>query len=244
MSAHGKFTGIGVGPGEAALITMAGLKALREAHIIFAPKATSAAESAALSCIRDFEIPAERFREVAFKMDPDRGVLRKHYAGLAREIGQEINAGKNVAYLTIGDTLTYSTYGYALAALLEFMPEVEHRTIPGVTSYAATAAATGWPLGEGKERMLILPCPDEMGALRKDIETHDIVVLMKIGERLPAVLDLIRDIGIEEQCAFGAHVGQSDQKIFSSLSTLHAETSLGYLSTMLIRKLPREKRHT
>ena len=64
-----------------------------------------------------------------------------------------------------------------------------------------------------------------------------------IGERLPAVLDLVRELGIEAQCAFGAHVGQPDQKIFPNLSGLHAEASLGYLSTMLIRKQPREKRH-
>ena len=61
--------------------------------------------------------------------------------------------------------------------LRERLPGLAHTTFPGVTSFAATASALSWPLGEGKERMLILPCPDDMAALEADIASHDIVVL-------------------------------------------------------------------
>jgi precorrin-2/cobalt-factor-2 C20-methyltransferase len=61
-------------------------------------------------------------------------------------------------YLTIGDALTYSTYGYVLAAVRDLYPECDCVTLPGITSYAAAAAALEWPLGVGK-RTLILPCP-------------------------------------------------------------------------------------
>ena len=81
-----------------------------------------------------------------------------------------MRAGKDIAYLTIGDPFTYSTYTYTLAALKDCLPELRHRTYPGVTSYCAVAAATEFPLGEGKERVLILPCPDHLPELRAAIE--------------------------------------------------------------------------
>ena len=190
------------------------------------------------------EIPPQRLREIEFNMDPDRTVLREHYAELAETIAAELRAGRNVAYLTIGDTLTYSTYGYILAALRDFLPGLPQRTFPGITSYAAAAAAMGWPLGEGKERTLILPCPEDAAALRQDIETHDIVVLMKIGARLPWVLDLLRSMGIAEHCAFARRIGLPDEMLAAGVSSLCATEAMGYLATLLIRKTPREKRHT
>jgi precorrin-2/cobalt-factor-2 C20-methyltransferase len=240
----GTFWGIGVGPGPAGYIPLAAVDALRAADVVFAPRARSANSSVALQCLVGIEIPPQRIRDVEFNMDPDRTVLREHYAQLADTIAAELCAGRNVAYLTIGDSLTYSTYGYVLAALRDRLPDLPQRTFPGITSYAAAASALGWPLGEGKERTLILPCPDDSAALRRDIESHDIVVLMKVGARLPWVLDLLREMGIAEHCAFVRRIGLPDEMIAANISNLCATEAMGYLATLLIRKTPREKRHS
>lgn len=238
----GTLWGIGVGPGPAGYLPLAALEALRQADVVFAPRARSAATSIALQCLAGIDIPPQRLREIEFNMDPDRSVLREHYTQLADTIAAELRAGRNVAYLTIGDTLTYSTYGYVLAALHERLPELPHRTFPGITSYAAAASALGWPLGEGKERTLILPCPDDPLALRRDIETHDIVVLMKVGARLAWVLDLLRDMGIAGHCAFARRIGLPGEMLAADVGNLCATEAMGYLATLLIRKTPREKR--
>jgi len=176
-------------------------------------------------------------------MDTDRSVLSEHYAQLAETIAVELHTGLNVAYLTIGDTLTYSTYSYILAALQELLPALPQRTFPGITSYAAAAAAMSWPLGEVKERTLILPCPEDAVSLRRDIETHDIIILMKIGKRLPWVLRLLRDMGISDHCAFARRIGLADEMLSTDISALNETEAMGYLSTLLIGKVPREKRH-
>jgi precorrin-2/cobalt-factor-2 C20-methyltransferase len=237
----GKFYGVGVGPGEPGLIPVAALRALQTCDLILAPRAESAAFSVARHCLAGLEIPEERFREIEFKMSPDRAVLRQHYTDLAREIAADLRSGWTVGYLTIGDAMTYSTYGYALAALLAELPQVEHRTFPGVTSYAAVAAAAEWSLGEGKERMLILPCPDDLAELEREIRANDIVILMKVGERLNGVLELVRAMGIEPNCAFGSRIGLPGGIVTSNLAELPVDA--GYLSTMLIRKKAREQRH-
>jgi len=244
MNELGMLWGIGVGPGPSGYIPVAALEALRQADVVFAPRARSAASSVALQCLAGIDIPTSRLREIEFNMDTDRTVLRDHYTQLAETVALELRAGRNVAYLTIGDSLTYSTYGYVLAALRERLPSLSTRTFPGITSYAAAAAALGWPLGEGKERTLILPCPEAPAALRSDIETHDIVVLMKIGARMPWVLDLLRDMGIAAHCAFARRIGLPDELLSSDVSDLRASEALGYLATLLIRKTPREKRHS
>lgn len=242
--ALGTFWGVGVGPGPAGYLPLAALDALRQADLVYAPRARSASDSVALQCLAGtgFEPDPHKLREIEFNMDPDRAVLSEHYAQLADAIAAELRAGRNVAYLTIGDTLTYSTYGYVLAALRARIPDLPQRTFPGITSYAAAASALAWPLGEGKERVLILPCPETPDELRREIETHDIVVLMKIGARLGWVLDLLREMDIARHCAFARRIGLPGELLASNLDDLVAEDAMGYLATLLVRRLPREER--
>ena len=244
MEALGRFYGIGVGPGERGLIPLAAWETLQQCDVIFAPRAQSARTSVARDCLPPGVIPDERFREIEFQMDPDRTVLREHYGRLAQQIAGELRGGRDVGYLTIGDPLTYSTYRYTLAALQDCLPGLRHRTFPGVTSYCALAAATDFGLGEGKERVLILPCPESMAELRRAIEDHDVIVLMKVGARLAAVLDLLRELGILDHCAFGSRVGLPEERIARNAGGFGSLTErCGYLATLLIRKQPPAKRH-
>jgi precorrin-2/cobalt-factor-2 C20-methyltransferase len=88
----------------------------------------------------------------------------------------------------------------------------------------------------GKESVLILPCPDSADDLRSMILKHDVVILLKIGHRLPAVLRLLQEMGIMEHSVFGSHVGTPDEKICVPVGEIEVENANGYLSTMLIRK--------
>ncbi len=151
----GMFFGIGVGPGEPGLIPVAAWNTLKKCHVIFVPRAKTMNHSVALRCLPTDEIPQDRFREIVFAMEPDRSVLSAHYKELAEIIAIELCAGKDVAYLTLGDPSTYSTYTYTLAALQDRIPDLRYRTFPGVPSYCAVAAAmAGFALGEGKQRIL------------------------------------------------------------------------------------------
>ncbi len=238
----GSFWGIGVGPGPAGYIALAAVDALKQADLILAPRARGAKASVALQCLEGIEISSGRVREFEFDTDLDRAMPPGRYAELAGSIAAELSAGRSVAYLTIGDPLTYSTYGYVLAALRERVPALACHTFPGITSFAAAASAMGWPLAEGKDRVLILPCPDDVLALRRDIESHDVVVLMKIGARLPWVVDLLREMGIAEHCAFAGRLGLPGEVLRADLRDLETGNNTGYLATLLIRRTARERR--
>jgi precorrin-2/cobalt-factor-2 C20-methyltransferase len=232
----GAFYGIGVGPGPVGYIPVAAWEALQKADIILVPRAKSKEQSIARECLHGLALPENSFREVIYNMDCDHASLAEHYGQLAESIVYELQLGKNVAYLTIGDTLTYSTYSYLLEALQRLCPNVSTHTFPGITSYAGAAAVLGWPLGQGKEKVLILPCPDEMAELKEDIEKHDVIVLMKIGNRLPLVIQLLEEMGITKQCGLVSRLGLVGEIIVRDISQVQINESLGYLTTILIRK--------
>jgi len=235
MSRTGTFFGIGVGPGEQGLIPILAWEQLQNCGAIYVPKATSQDASTARACLPPHSIPDSRFHEVEFDMSRNHDALLVRYATIAESIASHLQGGIDVAYLTLGDTMTYSTFNYALRAVRKVLPEVRWKIFPGVTSYSALAASTGFSLGEGKERIQILPCPESLDDLETVIKRNDIVILMKIGQRLTGVLELLQRMDLSKYCAFGARIGMRDGYCLSDLSSLLENTPSGYLASMLIR---------
>ena len=235
MTALGTFYGLGVGPGEPGLLPVAAWEVVQMCDAIFVPRATSQEASTAKQCLPKHNIAAERFHEVEFDMSRDHRALESRYTAMAAEIAVLLRQGKSVAYLTLGDSMTYSTFNYALRAVRAICPEAPWKVFPGVTSFAALAAATGQTLGEGKERVQILPCPEDMDVLARVIGFNHLVVLMKVGHRLPGVLALLQRMNLLEYCVLGSRVGMPDEVLVADLrGALHQQPS-GYLSTLLIR---------
>lgn len=55
----------------------------------------------------------------------------------------ELEKGRDVAFLTLGDSLTYATYGYVLKYVLALAPDAPVVTVPCITAYQAAAALCG-----------------------------------------------------------------------------------------------------
>src|SRR3569833_2572949 len=123
MSAiHGQLFGIGGGPGPRGLLPVAAVEALSRAAVIYLPRARSAELSIARQCLEGLDVPASRLREIEFTMDPDRTVLREHYATLAREIAVERGAGRGGAGRARGGPGAGAAGGDAGAARRERLP--------------------------------------------------------------------------------------------------------------------------
>ena len=63
----------------------------------------------------------------------------------------------NVAFITLGDPMLYSTFLYLYECVKETYPEIELEIIPGVTSVTAAAASSKLPLAEKEEVVTIMP---------------------------------------------------------------------------------------
>jgi precorrin-2/cobalt-factor-2 C20-methyltransferase len=236
MTLKGSFTGIGVGPGSAGLITVNGVKAISYADKVLIPRAKGYKDSKALACIRDLELPKHKIVFVDYPMTNEEELLDSLYDEIAEKISAWLREGLDLAYITIGDPYIYSTYIYTVQALRKKMPNLPITTFPGISSFQALAAEMNIPLGIGKERVLILPCPETAGELRLCIEQNDTVVLMKIGDRFEWVYDLISELGILPYCALGQRIGLDNANLTSDLKSVDRDSKPGYLSVMLIKK--------
>ena len=118
-STKGKLYGIGVGVGDPENITLKAIKVLRDIDVIVLPEAKTGEGSVAFDIVKEYvkENVDKIFLEFPMLKDVEaRKIFRKNNANI---INDELSKGKNVAFLTIGDPMTYSTYTYVLEHILE-----------------------------------------------------------------------------------------------------------------------------
>ena len=125
--------GIGLGPGDAGLLTLAGKRLLEDADAVYASGDLSrsiAAEHVSESAVE----------ELSFPMTDDDERLRRAWRTAARRVAEADRAG-DVAVVTLGDPNVYSTFGHLRRTLEALHPDVEIEVIPGVSAATAFASA-------------------------------------------------------------------------------------------------------
>ena len=232
----GTFIGVGVGPGPEEFITVKSLKALMRADKILVPRAQGSKDSVALTCIKDLDISMDKIEFLDYPMSNDKNLLHSIYGEIAKKIIVDLKKNLNLVYITIGDPYIYSTYSYTLHALKELFPKILITTYPGISSFQALAAAMNFPLAIGKEKILILPCPETPKELKFQIEGNENIVLMKIGDRFDWVRKLLIEMGIVSNCVLGKRVGLDNEILTNDLMSLKIDEKPGYLSVLIIRK--------
>ena len=191
--------------------------------------------SIALAIARPLVGPEAKIEELLFPMTADREELSAKWDAAAGRVAAVLAAGEDACFLTLGDPFLYSTYIYLLRALRKRLPDLKAVTVPGITAFGAAAALTDFPVGEGREPVTIVPAADDLGSVRRALAQGGTVVLMKIGKRLPELLDLLDGEGLLESSVFVSHATMAGQRIETDLRRLKAEEpEAGYLSIILV----------
>lgn len=233
----GNFHGIGLGPGDPELLTLKAIHVIRGADRIFVPKSDTKEESMALEIVKDY-VEEKKIIEQIYPMTKDKSLLNTAWRKAAEEVCTEIRNGYDVAYLTLGDPMTFSTYIYLLRYLLTMLPEHAIHTVPGITSYNAAACMANYPLLTGDERMAVIPMPKDITELRPILETFDTVVLMKVAKKLDEVIQLLEEINLTEHALFASYIGQKNAYLTYDLVSLKG-SGRGYMSVLIVkRKMP------
>jgi precorrin-2/cobalt-factor-2 C20-methyltransferase len=231
----GTLYGIGIGPGDPELITLKGARLISACRCLFVPKARTAAESVALAIARPLVGRDAQIEELVFPMSADRTELAHKWDEAAVRVAEVLESGEDACFLTLGDPLLYSTYIYLLKALHRRMPGLKAVTVPGVTSFSLAAALAGFPVGEGREIVTIVPAADDLADVRQALARGGTVVLMKIGKRLAEVLALLDERGLLGESVFVSHAGMGQQRVETDLRRLREEEpEAGYLSIILV----------
>ncbi|MFC1835643.1 precorrin-2 C(20)-methyltransferase [Thermodesulfobacteriota bacterium] len=233
---NGTLYGIGVGPGDADLITVKGAETIAACPHVFVPKARMKAKSVALTIAGKYISPQAQVHELVFPMTMDKSELHSRWEEAAEVVASVLETGENACFLTLGDSFLYSTYTYLIRALRRRLPNVEVVTIPGITAFSAAAALAEFPIGVAKETVTIVPTADDLAEVNRAVSGAGTVVLMKIGKRLSTILDLLKDLGAMERSVFVSHVGMESQRIETDLNKLSdSDSEAGYLSIILVR---------
>ncbi len=230
----GEFYGIGVGPGDSELITLKALRIIKSVDCIFAPRADSKGSSLALDIVSDV-CEGKRVVEQVYPMVKDKSQLETAWLASANEIKRELDAGNSVAYLTIGDPLTFSTYCYLLQQLSKIIPSQKIHTIPGITSYNAAASLANFSLIEQSEKLAIIPVSSNIDELRSVLNSFDTVILMKVAKKLDEVIELLEDMDLVDNSLFASYIGFENELISRDLQSLKG-AGKGYLSVIIVRK--------
>ena len=231
-----KIYAIGVGPGDPELLTRKAERILRSVPIICAPTAGTADSSYALSIIEPLlDLEKQEVIIQVFPMRKDQDGLEEYWETAAAEVAERVRGGSDVAFITIGDPFIYSTFLYIYRIFREKFPDIPIEIIPGVSSINAAAVAAGIPLGLGSERIAIIPAAFEEKDLRNILIDFETVVLMKVSRVFGGIYALLKELGLEKNCAFISRVGTAEQEVVFDLESLLGR-KLDYLSLLIVKK--------
>jgi precorrin-2/cobalt-factor-2 C20-methyltransferase len=231
----GKLVGVGVGPGDPELLTVKGLRALREADEIFVPVGDTGEIGRAEAVVREqLGEDAARVRRLLFALSNDTEARTRNWTNAAQEVAETLRRDANCAFATIGDPNLYSTFTYLARAVRELIPEVVVDTVPGITAMQDLASRSGTVLLLGDERLVLLPFTAGKSELRSALDSFETVVCYKGGGRLNEVLEVARETGRLEDGTYGSWLGLNGGEIVQLPEMSGREGT--YLSTVMFTR--------
>ena len=224
----GMFYAVGVGPGDPMWMTREACAVLEACPVIAAPQ-TASGEMLALSIAQGAaELGGKTVLPLSFAMSRDAAVRAEGYARAADAIAPELDAGRDVAMVNLGDVSIYATAYYVLDELRR--RGYDTRMVPGVASFSAVAAALGRSLTEMELPLHIYPAgASDLDAALAQPGTK---VLMKSGKAIGETAAALSRHGLAEDSAMVADCGLPTQQVFETMTGLPEKIS--YFATVIV----------
>ncbi len=220
--------GVGVGPGDPELLTLKAVRLIKENDIIAVPgrepKETVAYKIAAGAVP---EIAEKELVPIYMPMVKDRELIEKEHVKGARTIESYLDQGKNVVFLTLGDSTVYCTFSYLQHILEADGYKVE--LVNGIPSFCAAAARLGVSLTEWDEMLHILPAGHKTEDL---LELPGNYVLMKSASHMKEVKDMLRKSGRSVKAV--ENCSMETEKIYNDLEEIPDDA--GYFSLIIAKE--------
>lgn len=230
----GKLYGVGIGPGDPQYLTLRAADVLRAVDVIFtviSPNAENSTSQAVVEYLR----PRGEIRLQVFSMSRDRTIREEQVRANAEAITAELRAGRDCAFATLGDAMTYSTFGYVLEIIRKAIPDLDLEIVPGITSFATLTAKAGTVLVENAEQLRVIPSFRSEMAESLEFPKGSTTILLKSYRSRKALLDrLAREDNVE--ILYGEQLAMDGQTLLTDSDAIRARPEK-YLSMIMVKKL-------
>ena len=218
--AVGTIYGLGLGPGEADLMTVRADRLLRGArHVAYFRKAGRTGRARRIvegllpEGVTEYPMEYPVTTEIPFSDPRYNALLSAFYADWTARLGAIARAGEDVVVLCEGDPFFYGSFMHLHIRLSGQLP-VE--VVPAITGMSAAWTATGTPITWGDDILTVLMAtlPEEELAAR--MAASDALVVMKIGRNLDKLRRALRRAGRFDEAwlvQYAAMPGQSVMRL-------------------------------
>jgi len=220
--------GVGVGPGDPELMTLRAIRLIRENEVIALPgKVPEETVAYRIAVQVAPELKDKTLLPIYMPMVKDRALIDQEHRRAAKLIEAYLDQGKNVVYLTLGDSTVYCTFSY-IQHYLE-ADGYESALIPGITSFCAAAARLNVPLCEWDEPLHVLPAVHKTDA---DLSAPGNYVLMKSASQMKAVKDTLRQSG--HRVMMVENCGMDTERLYRDVEEIPDDA--GYFSLIIAKE--------
>ena len=215
-----KLYGVGIGPGDHELITLKAYNLIRNCDYIFAPK--SKGKSLAKEIVSEYTKDKEII-ELDFPMGEDN---EARYVHAAQKIENTLMDDEKAVFLTLGDSMVYSTYIYLMFELQKIGVITE--TVPGITSFTAAASCINTPITIRDESFYL--CDKQLD--EEVLKRVDSVCILKVNKQKEKIIELLEKNNF--QYVYIKRCTQEDQTILYDKKEILKDQD--YISLILARR--------
>jgi precorrin-2/cobalt-factor-2 C20-methyltransferase len=219
MAKTGKLYGVGVGPGDPELITVKAVRVIKEADIIFTAASSKNSYSLAVEIAAPYISRSAKIEALGFPMTKDEAQVETAWTANTKKIARALTRGLTVVFLTLGDPVTYSTFGYILKKMKQVMPDADIETVPGITSFHAASARLNRILVEGEESLLVTSGAFG-GSQIRNIQQVENIAIVKAYKKIKDINTALKEAGMHQKGVAVSHCGRKNEKIFDNLDDL------------------------
>ena len=220
--------GVGVGPGDPEYMTLKAIRLIKENDVIAVPgKVAKDAVAYKIAAAVVPELADKELVPIYMPMVKDREMIDAEHKKAAKLVESYLDQGRNVVYITLGDSTIYCTFSYIQHYLEADGYPVE--LVAGIPSFCAAAARLNTPLTEWDEPLHVLPAVHK---LEDDLALGGNYVLMKSASQMAKVKDMLRRSG--RKAVMAENCTMENEKLYRSIDEIPDDA--GYFSLIIAKE--------